>query len=117
LEGACKCRIDPDRVVEIRNCVIVIALPVVRNGAVIDGDGIGRIDPDRLVVVHDGVVEVALGAIRVPTGGEGCGEFRIEPDRLVIICEGAVVIRDRAVMLALDVVRRAAVVNGCIRRR
>ena len=27
LEGACKSRIDPDRVVEIRNCVVVIALP------------------------------------------------------------------------------------------
>src|SRR5215472_12090021 len=90
LVGSDKFRIDPDRLIVVRDGAVEVVLGAPSVAAVVVGDGVFRIEPDRLGIVRDGAVVVALGAPRVAAIEVGKGVFRIEPDRLVVVCDSAV---------------------------
>ena len=62
-------RIEPDRLVEVGDGAVVVALVALGDAAVGVGDGVFRIEPDRLVEVGDGAVVVALVVLG---RGRGC---------------------------------------------
>jgi hypothetical protein len=81
VKRCCGFRIEPDRLVEIGNGTIEVALAIEGGAAVVEGIGVFRIAPDRLIEIGDGTREVALGLVGDATVVERLGVIRIEPDR------------------------------------
>jgi hypothetical protein len=104
-QGRGRLRIEPDRLIVIRDGAVEVAFGAVRDGAIDEGRGILRIDPNGHIVICNGTVVVAFGAVRHAAIGEGPGKFGIEPNRLTVISDGTVVV-------AFGVVCHAAAVEG-----
>jgi hypothetical protein len=88
-EGCRKFRIEPDRLVVIRNSVVVVARGMVRHAAVVEGLGEFRIDPDRLAVIREGAFEVAFGTVRGAAVVEVRREARTKTNNLIEVSDGA----------------------------
>ena len=58
--GIAEIRIEPDRLVEVRERLLDVAVESAGVAAIAVGEREFRIDADRLVVVGEGVLEVAL---------------------------------------------------------
>jgi hypothetical protein len=76
--GIWKFRIEQDRLIEVGERAIPLALVLMAEAAAGVGESIFRIEDDRLVVVGDRTVVVALAPlVGIPAAVIGAGVFRI----------------------------------------
>ncbi len=99
-------RIEPDRLIEILDGALVVALLVVGvAAAVVDRRCVLRIELDRLIEVRNRVVVFALGAIGKAAAVERAGVPRIERDGLLEIGHRLIELALLAINLAAIAVR------------
>src|ERR1700683_2179107 len=101
--GKCILRVEPDRLTEVGDGAIVLALGGVRVAAVVIGQRIFWIEPDRLVAISQCRIAFTLVVIRQASAVVGQCILRLEPDRFTVVGDGTGVV-------ALGIVCIAAVV-------
>src|SRR5262249_22605447 len=76
-------RIEPDRLIVIRDGAVVVTPGAVDEAPVAEGQSVFRIEPDRLAVVCDRAITVALRVTDRSPAVEAIRIARIELDRLI----------------------------------
>ena len=79
-EGHGLLRIEPDRLVKIRDRPVVLSLERINVAAAVECEDKFRVEADRFVEIGDGAVILVFAPISEAAVVEGGGEFRIEVD-------------------------------------
>ncbi len=83
-------RREPERLVDLGQRALVIALLVVVDAEHVAHARMPRIEPKAFGQIRPGAIDVAFPDVGGGATGIGAGDFRIEPERLVVVGDGAV---------------------------
>lgn len=116
LDGLGKIRVELNRLVVIANGLVVLALGVVGQAAVIESYGVARVEAYRFIVIQDSAIVLAFVVISISAIGESLGVAGVEFDSASVVFDGAVHLAFRAVGQSA-IVERAGVVRIELDRR
>ena len=107
--GAGVLRIEPDRLAQIGDGAVEVAVAAECDAAIVVDARVFGIEADRLVVVGDGGFAIALVVMGVAAVAEGVGIGRIEAYRRVKIGDGVLIIPLLVIDAGRDCRKRARI--------